>query len=656
MGEPILLPDPMPIKPVPWSVALSSLASYVLVFVLVFPHIGMAASPLVALWIGVLGWFYGARVGVLAGVLAIPLHLLLYVGFRASPELAFLRLSPYLWIGLGFVMGWLRETLDRLHISKEGYHRLVQQAPVGILVHDGQRIQYANPRALQLLGATAGEILGQKLSAIVAPESLEHLSSRAEAPPPLELQLQRPDHSAVTVEWVTVPLTVQGHTVFQVVLHDLTETRQVQATLEHLTYRDPITGLPNRAALHSAATELLVADKTVGVLWLELHDFRGYVSGLGHEGANALLQMLAQRLLAHARRGDSLAYMGEGSFALLAPSTEHDGYLPLAQRMLEALQPPVMLDQQAVHLRAAVGMASYPHDGADLEALLSAAVAAYAQAKVEAHAVAFYDPRHRQDVREQMSLESDLHQALQSGALSLHFQPVLDLQQDRVVGAEALVRWFHPTRGAVSPGLFIPLAEERGLIRALDRFVLEQALQTARKLPGWVAVNLSAQSFLDPGLPGFVRDCLEYSNVEPKRLVLEITERVLTLPSKAQPVLDSLQALGIQVAVDDFGTGHSSLSYLREFSLNYLKVDQAFTGRISGSEKDEAILQGIFTLARGLGLHVIAEGVERPAQLRWLRSAGCELAQGYHIARPMDDEALNRLLASREPSRRVYQD
>lgn len=654
MGEPFSLPESAHPNPVPWSVALLSLASYILVYKLAYPHIMGAASPMAALWVALLGWFYGARVGMWAGVIAIPVHALLFLWLKAPLEMAFLRPGPYLWIGLGFAAGWLRETLDRLRRSEERYHQLVQLAPVGILVHDGEAVQYANPRALQIFEAGPGEILGQKLSAVLAPESRHYLpvletEREVGRMPTLELKLQRPDRSTVPVEWTTAPLRYAGQKAFQVVLHDLTESQRLQATLEQLTYRDPVTDLPNRAALRESAQELLVGEKPVGVLWLELRDFRDYVSGLGHEATNHLLQMLAQRLLSRARRGDILAHLGEGSFALLAPYTDQEGLAPLATRLLEGLQAPVVLGNQPVHLRAVVGVASHPQNGVDLDQLLSAAAAAHAQARAEGHPVAFYDPRRSQDVREQMSLESDLHEALQNGSLSLNFQPVLDLQHGEIVGVEALARWSHPTRGAVSPGVFIPLAEERGLIRALDRFVLEHALGAAHELPEWIAVNLSAQSFLDPALPEFVRGCLERFRVEPKRLVLEITERMLALPANAQPVLESLQCLGVRVAVDDFGTGYSSLSYLREFSLNYLKVDQAFTGRILGSPKDEAILEGIFTLARGLGLHVIAEGVEKPGQLRWLKGAGCELAQGYHIARPMDAEALTRLLSQKEP-------
>ncbi|GEM86932.1 putative bifunctional diguanylate cyclase/phosphodiesterase [Meiothermus granaticius] len=661
MGDPTPLPDLSPLKPIPWSVALLSLASYVGFYLLAYPHIGGAASPVVALWVGLLGWGYGPRVGVWAGLLSIPLHGLLFWGLKLPLELAFLRPAPYLWVALGFAAGWLRQTLERLRGSEERYGQLVRQAPVGILVHDGEVVHYANARALQILGAKSGEVLGKPLRALLTPESQQIWETLGEGAPrpargdqtaPLELKLLRPDAQTVAVEWSAVPLHLGGRKAFQVVLHDLTRTQELQATLEHLTYRDPVTDLPNRAALREFASGLLTKGHTVGVLWLEPQDFRDYISALGHEGADHLLQVLAQRLAASVPPGGLLAHLGGGSFVLLAPYPEVEGPQSLANPLLEGLQSPVLLGGQPIHLRAAVGIATYPQDGLVLDQLLSAAAAAYAQARLERHWVAHYDPRRSQDVREQMSLESDLHEALERGELSLYFQPVLDLCREQIVGVEALARWFHPTRGAVSPGVFIPLAEERGLIRALDRMVLEEALRTAVTLPGWVAVNLSAQSFLDPGLPKFVWDCLDRFGVEPWRLVLEITERVLALPAKAQPVLKELQALGVQVAVDDFGTGYSSLSYLREFNLNYLKVDQAFTGRIGASQKDEAVLEGILILAAGLGLRVIAEGVEKPIQLRWLKEAGGELAQGYHIARPMGTEALHQLLENWQPSSR----
>jgi diguanylate cyclase (GGDEF)-like protein/PAS domain S-box-containing protein len=629
-------------------------AAYVLVFLALFPRMGLGVAALSAVWVGLAGWLLGMGGGLALAVLNFPLHVWLFsqVG---EPVLMTLK-GPGFYVGLllGAASGWVRGLLDRARASEERYRLLVEMAPIGVLVHDGERILYANPEAGRIFGAERPEALrGHPVLNLVVPESLALVQQRLEGlrrgQPWVglaEVTLRRLDGSPVMAEVAGARVWYGEGQAVQVTLRDLSAQRQLLHTVEHLTYHDPVTELPNRAALVEAGAKVLALAQRQGwrvaALWLDLGDFASLREVLGQHRADRLLRRVGERLRRTTREQDYLASCGRDEFALLVQNATPTGVLRLARRLQRALEEPFILEGWPVHLSPSVGIACYPKNAPDLEGLLSAAYAAVQRARGEDCRIALFDPEGAQRARESMALEEELRQALEEGELVLHYQPVFDLRgpRPRLAGVEALARWFHPTRGSVSPEVFIPLAEERGLIRELDRYVLRRALGEAAALPGWVAVNLSAQSFRDSGLIRFLQEGLERSGLDPRRLVLEITERTLAEPQAAQPVLQRLKALGVQVAVDDFGTGYSSLSYLRSFPLDHLKIDRSFVRGIGRHPEDEAVLRGILSLAESLGLECVAEGVETAEQAGWLRAEGCTLAQGYHFARPMPPEQL----------------
>ncbi|RIH77276.1 putative signaling protein [Calidithermus terrae] len=604
----------------------------------------------------------GVRGGLALGALNFPLHLWLFgrVG-ESDPALVFGQPGFYVGLLLGFASGWVGGLLERLRASEERYRSLVETAPLGVLVHDGERVLFANPEAGRVLGARRPEeLVGRPVLSLVGAEDLprvrQRLAALEQGRPQVGLAeetLCRLDGAPVVAEVAAARVRYGERQAVQVVLRDLSAQRQLQGTIERLTYRDPVTGLPNRAALHEAGAKILALAHRQGwgvaALWLRLGELALWQDVLGQRSADGLLRGVAERLRRVARGQDWLAYCGGGEFAFVAQNAALTGALRLARRLQAVLDTPLELEGGGAPARLSlvVGVALYPKDAAGLEELLSAAHAAAQRAQAEGCWLALFDPEGARRARERVALEGELRQALGEGGLVLHYQPVLDLRSGQVAGAEALARWPHPSRGAVSPEVFIPLAEERGLIRELDRYVLRRALGEAAALPGWVAVNLSAQSFQEPGLPRFLRESLERSGVRPGELVLEITERTLADPRSAQPVLQRLKELGVRVAVDDFGTGYSSLSYLRSFPLDHLKIDRSFVRGIGRHPEDEAVLRGILSLAGSLGLECVAEGVETAEQAEWLRREGCALAQGYHFARPMPPEHLATLARER---------
>ncbi|PZA07562.1 bifunctional diguanylate cyclase/phosphodiesterase [Meiothermus sp. Pnk-1] len=667
-----LFPYPgFPYRRLGW-VALA-IATYVVLFLVLFPHMGLGVAALSAVWVGLAGWLLGMRGGLVLAAVNFPLHVWLFsqVG---EPLLMTLK-GPGFYVGLllGAASGWVRGLVDRLEASEGRYRSLVEMAPVGVLVHDGERILYVNPEAGRMLGARhPKELLGRSVRSLVGPESLplvptpvETLVSPRESSEfpgagrpgaeRVEVRWRRLDGTPVTAEVSGARVWYADRAAIQLTLRDLSAQQQLQHSLERLTYHDPVTGLPNRAALLQEGARILALARRQGwgvaVLWLGLEGFASLREVLSQRQADLLLQRAGERLRRVTREQDYLVSCGGGEFALVAQNAIPSGVLRLARRLQRALEAPFFLGDRPVHLTPSVGIACYPKNALDLEGLLSAAYAAMQRARSEDCRMALFDPEEARRTREYMVLEEALRRALAEGELILHYQPVLDLGSGQVAGVEALVRWQHPTRGFISPEVFIPLAEERGLIRELDRYVLRRALGEAAGLPGWVAVNLAPQSFREPGFVRFLQESLEQTTTAPDKLVLEITERTLADPAAAQPVLKRLRALGVRVAVDDFGTGYSSLTYLRSFALDHLKVDRSFVQGIGSHPQDQAILQGVFFLARNLGLECVAEGVETAEQVEWLRAEGCALAQGYHFARPMPLEQLRTWLHSHNSPR-----
>jgi diguanylate cyclase (GGDEF)-like protein len=430
-----------------------------------------------------------------------------------------------------------------------------------------------------------------------------------------------------------------------------------------LAYEDTLTGLPNRVRFLQALRERLAAPAEgdgappqLAVLTLDLDRFKAINDALGHAAGDEVLRQVGARLSSQLRAGDLVARLSGDEFGVLLGAADRTQAEAAAERLLAALRVPVLYEQQPLDVSAALGIACCPEHGSDAGALVRHADIALYAAKRSGGGHSVYDPRHAGASRIHLSLLGELRTAIAQDQLLLHFQPKLELASGRIKGAEALVRWQHPERGMVPPGEFMPWAEQTGFIRSVTRWVLDAALRQAGawQASGYdlsVAINISARDLMDRELPQRVAALLHAHRVAPARVCLEITESsVMDDPAHGLAILGRLDALGVRLSIDDFGTGFSSLSYLKKLPVDELKIDRSFVLGMrdgQGERAGEAIVRSTIELAHNLGLQVVAEGIEDEPTLARLRELGCDQAQGYFISRPLAAAAFDAWLAAR---------
>jgi diguanylate cyclase (GGDEF)-like protein len=443
-------------------------------------------------------------------------------------------------------------------------------------------------------------------------------------------------------------------------------TRGLEAAnrqLRHLATHDALTGLPNRVLLDDRLQQAIAhADRdrrSFAVLICDLDRFKLINDSLGHRAGDELLQEVARRLVTVVRTADTVARFGGDEFVLIGTSIgDADDAAELAARVMDVLQAPVRIAAIDIHASPSIGIAIYPDDGASMQTLLAHADAAMYSAKQHGRGTfRRYSPGMDAGTEDRVQLESDLHNALTLNQFELYYQPKVDTRTGEVRSAEALIRWVHPTRGIVSPADFIPLAEECGLICVIGQWVIREACRQTRAwqvdgVPALrVSVNLSASQFRDSGLVDNIRAALDDAGLEARYLEVELTESaVMSDPEKSIAVLEHLSAMGILVSVDDFGTGYSSMSYLRRFPIDKLKIDRVFIDEIVSRPEDASIVRAIVSLAHSLHLKVVAEGVETPAQLDFLKTAGCDEYQGYYFSRPLPAADFEQLIRESHPA------
>ena len=422
--------------------------------------------------------------------------------------------------------------------------------------------------------------------------------------------------------------------------------------LRHQALHDALTGLPNRALLHRRAERDLRGDDTAAMLLIDLDRFKEVNDTLGHDSGDALLVEVAERLGGALRRGDTLARLGGDEFAVLvAGAPDREAVVELAARLQDALRRPFALRGVAVELEASIGVALYPEHGTSIGRLLQRADVAMYDAKRGRRGVATYSAERDPYSADRLGLLAELRSAIERDELVLHYQPKVSLQTGELTGVEALVRWQHPTRGLLYPDAFIPVAERTGAVADLTRWVVDRALAECRPLELPVAVNLAAANIVDVTLPAAIGAALERHDMPAERLVCEISEHtVMADPVRASDVLEGLRALGVGLSLDDFGTGHSSLTYLKRLPLDEVKIDRSFVAGMAEDENDAVIVRSTIDLARNLGLRVVAEGVETAEIMDTLAELRCDVAQGYFISRPMELQALN--VSLRGPARK----
>jgi diguanylate cyclase (GGDEF)-like protein len=417
---------------------------------------------------------------------------------------------------------------------------------------------------------------------------------------------------------------------------------------------DELTGLANRRALlRELAAACGAEDPRAALLLCDLDGFKEFNDTLGHEAGDQLLREAAERIARAVGAGGRAARLGGDEFAVLAPGMGAEQARALAERLRCELAAPLPVAGIEVRVDASVGIALVPEHTRQSAGVLRRADVAMYEAKGARTGVELYDATRDLHSRERLMLAGELRGAVEAGALAVHFQPKVDVGDGRVVGAEALVRWPHGERGLLYPDAFLPAAEQAGLMRPLTLVVLDRALAACGR---WlaagrdvgVAVNLSASNLLDASLPEEVAARLAAHGVEPRHLTLEVTEgTLLANPRRSGEVLAAVRALGVAVSLDDFGTGHSSLSHVKRLPVDELKIDRAFVTDLIEDATDRAIVASIVRLAHSLGLTVVAEGVEDEAALEVLRGEGCDSAQGWLFSRPLDEAAFGEWLAGR---------
>jgi diguanylate cyclase (GGDEF)-like protein len=421
-------------------------------------------------------------------------------------------------------------------------------------------------------------------------------------------------------------------------VRELAETRR-QATTDELT------GLANRRLLYErlqAQMRIASADGSpLTLLIADLDGFKELNDTLGHQAGDLLLKQIGPRVLDVLRAGDTLARLGGDEFAVVLPGLDPDGAMSVVQRIQAAIDVPFTISGLKIHIEASIGVAGSPQHATDTEALIQRADVAMYQAKQSRGGCEIYAAERDIHSRDRLSLLGDLRDAMNNDEFELHYQPKVDLRTRVVTGVEALIRWHHPQRGMLGPMQFIPLVEQTALMRPLTLHVLDSALRQCRLwrddgLLLTVAVNLSVPNLLDLCLREDVANLLEKWDIPPCQLTLEVTENIIGAdPVRVIEVLDSLRDLGVTLSLDDFGTGHSSLSYLKRLPVHELKIDKSFVLAMHESRVDEAIVRSTTELAQRLGLHVVAEGVETQEAMDHLAKIGCEEAQGYFLQRPV---------------------
>jgi diguanylate cyclase (GGDEF)-like protein/PAS domain S-box-containing protein len=555
--------------------------------------------------------------------------------------------------------------------GQEHFRSLVQNSSdvITLIGRDGV-IQYQSASVERILGYAEAELVGTPFGDLVHPEDqLQVLRKIEEAiniiGPPLavECRLLRVDDSYCPAE-VTITNLLELPAVRGLVLNtrDVSERKALEEKLTHQAFHDSLTNLPNRAAFRIHLDHALQggdAEGRVGVLFLDLDDFKAVNDSLGHDIGDQLLAAVGARIASTLRPGDTVARLGGDEFAVLLKNMEDEQIAArVAERITRQLAPPFSIGGHEISMQASIGIAGLvPGQEAAEELIRNADVAMYiAKSRGKARYVE-YEASLAMAAVDRMELQHDMQIALEEKQFLLHYQPVVILESGAIHSVEALVRWNHPRRGLLLPADFIGVAEQSGMIVELGRWVMQQAARDGRRwqvrypstpaLAMQVSINLSGRQLQRPEVVKEVMDAVDGAGLDPQSLILELTESVLM--ADTEPVartLQELRSLGFRLALDDFGTGFSSLGHLRDFPVDILKMDGSFVAGIGRGVADGAILRAMIGLANTLGLMTIGEGIERQEQLAALNAMGCHAGQGFYLSKPLDYDGMDALLAS----------
>jgi Amt family ammonium transporter len=530
-----------------------------------------------------------------------------------------------------------------------------------IVIIDTQRnVVNCNQGFEQLFGYRSVDIIGFGMRALIVPEELqvecENLRKTILDGVTVQCETQRCHRNGtlIPVDMIGFPIRVGGRTNGVIYIYqDISERKSFEEQITHQAFHDTLTGLPNRTLFGERLERALERSRRrpeiyYALLMIDLNKFKSVNDSLGHPAGDQLLIEVARRLSVCVRTVDTVARLGGDEFAIILEEfTARKELLKAARRMHSLLCEPFSLFGHDITPGASIGIVPKIAEYTSPEEVLRDADIAMYRAKQQGKGILFFDKRMHQELVESIHLEAELREVLSKEGLILHYQPIVSVEDERLEGFEALVRWNHPLRGMVPPDKFIPLAEETGLIVDLGKWVISEACRTLKRWQQTIrtaetltmSVNVSCRQFAKPGLVEHVTQVLQQNQLNPSCLKIEVTESMIMQDvSRAVAELNRLRSMGVQIAIDDFGTGYSSLAYLRRMPIDHLKIDRSFiSGFDEGTKENDQIVRSIISLARSLGLGVIAEGVENQDQLERLRQLHCDRAQGFMFSRPVED-------------------
>jgi len=630
------------------------------------PRFGVQLSAAALMALGVCGTHY---TGMAALEIAPNAYCLTATGAVPGEHLSLVIAAIALLYLAAITIGSQRD----LHVSEQRFRALVDGAPGAMIIVDADgRISLANVEAERLLGYARGELVGRPVEVLVP----DRLLPRCPAERSRFLQVQRRTHLGggenelhclrrdgveVPVELGLSPITVQGRNLVVASVIDLTERKQAEDRIARLAYFDALTGLPNRSKFQLRLEQVLAQRDPdgFGLIFCDLDGFKEINDSLGHSAGDRVLAQIAHRLREGVGERGEVFRFGGDEFIILLPSGSPTRDAGIAEELIRRVAVPLWMEGEQLGVTLSLGSVRHPEHGRDHDQLLKRADIAMYQAKGAGKNVHLrFLPDMEASVTRRFAMLNELRNAQELGQLVLLYQPVIELRNRRIIGAEALVYWDHPRHGRITPSTFIPVAEEHGLIEQLGEWVLEEAVRQsaawrARGMaPMKMAVNVSSAQFRDANrLRNAVDRVLRRHGYPADGLELEITERqIMTDPASSIATMTALSDLGVAMALDDFGTGYSSLSHLREFPLRKLKIDRAFTDQIDRDTAGLAIVRAVVELGRNLGMQVVAEGVEREAQVAPLLAAECAQVQGFLFGAPMPASEFERRLLRPMPA------
>ncbi|OEH86291.1 hypothetical protein BHU72_13780 [Desulfuribacillus stibiiarsenatis] len=546
--------------------------------------------------------------------------------------------------------------------------KAVENSPSCLVITDVDgNIEYVNSKFIEVTGYTADEVIGSNprvlKSSNTSPKTYEELWQSITSGNEWRGELQNKRKNG-EIYWESLSIspimnTKGAITHFVAVKEDVTKKKELEANNYYLAYHDPLTGLANRVKFTEYLHKMIISQEDAqpfAVLFIDIDRFKNINDSIGHEFGDLLLQIVADRLAEELLPMSDVFRIGGDEFTVIVKNL--DDVERIAQAILLLLTQPFIIIDKQLFITASIGISIYPKDGFEMNMLLRNADTAMYKAKEKGrNQYQYYTIEMNERAEEMLSLEVELRQAIDREELRLHFQPQIDMQTGKVIGAEALIRWQHHDRGMISPGEFIPLAEETNLIIPIGEWVIRTTCQTIRhwqeeglqQVP--VAVNISARQFMQNNFVELIERIIKEENIQPHLLDVEITESVAMEDiNLVVDVLHKLNKIGVSISIDDFGTGYSSLNNFRQFPIDKLKIDQSFIRRITQDSKDLAIVTTIINLAHSLGLKVVAEGVETSEQRDSLKNYQCDMYQGFLFSRPIPIHEFNQLLASENQS------